>query len=69
LSISHEHPLRDRDVAVVVIDESGSEVHREQAYPEFVDPKAPSPSAISRWLLISLNHEGLAFGDKLQGRR
>jgi hypothetical protein len=30
---SHEHPLQDRDLAIVVIDESGSEVHREQVYP------------------------------------
>jgi hypothetical protein len=42
---SHEHPLRDRDLAIAVIDESGSEVHWEQVYPEFADPKAPSPSA------------------------
>jgi hypothetical protein len=36
---SHEHPLKDRDLAIVVIDESGSEVHREQVYPKVRGPE------------------------------
>jgi hypothetical protein len=29
----HEHPLKDRDLSITVIDESGSELHRERVYP------------------------------------
>lgn len=30
--LSHEHPVKDRDLSIVVLDESGSEVHRERVY-------------------------------------
>ena len=36
---SHEHPLKDRDLVIVVIDESGSEVHREQVFPSVLGPE------------------------------
>jgi hypothetical protein len=36
---SHEQPLKDRDLAIVVIDESGCEVHREQVYPNVRGPE------------------------------
>ena len=36
---SHEHPLKDPDLAIVVIDESGSEVHREQVFPSVRGPE------------------------------
>ena len=32
--LSHVHPLKDSDLSIVVVDESGSEVHREQVYPK-----------------------------------
>ena len=38
----HERPLKDRDLAIVIIDESGSEVHREQVYPKVQEPVATS---------------------------
>ncbi len=31
---NHEHPLKDPDLAIVAIDESGSEVHREASISE-----------------------------------
>jgi hypothetical protein len=30
---SHEHPLGDHDLAIVVIDESSNEIHRERVCP------------------------------------
>jgi hypothetical protein len=30
---SHEHPVKDPGLAIVVIDESGTEIHREPVYP------------------------------------
>lgn len=36
---SHEHPLEDRDLSIVVVDESGREVHREQVYPNVRGPE------------------------------
>jgi hypothetical protein len=41
----HKHPLEDRDLVMVVIDEAGSEIHREHVYPEFTIPNLQSPSA------------------------
>jgi hypothetical protein len=39
---SLEHPLKDRDLAIVVIDESGNEIHREQVYPAVRESAADS---------------------------
>jgi hypothetical protein len=32
-------PLKDCDLSIIVIDESGSEVHREQVYPNVHGPE------------------------------
>jgi hypothetical protein len=37
---SHDHPLKDRDLVIVVVDESGSEIHRQRVYPESAVPNA-----------------------------
>ena len=36
---SHEHPLEERDLSIVVVDESGCEVHREQVFPAVREPE------------------------------
>ena len=30
---SHQHPLKDSELVIAVIDESGAELHREAVYP------------------------------------
>jgi hypothetical protein len=45
---SHEHPLKDSDLAIVVIDESGSEVHRQQVYPNVRGPEVAITLSNSR---------------------
>ena len=37
---SHEHLVKDPNLAIIVVDESGSEIHREQVYPN------PLPTAL-----------------------
>jgi hypothetical protein len=44
----HEHLVRDPDLAIVVVDESGSEIHREQVYPNIRGSAASSLSTVGR---------------------
>ncbi len=37
-----EHPDKDRDLSIVVVEESGSEIYREQVYPNVRGPIATS---------------------------
>jgi hypothetical protein len=30
---SHEHPVKDSGLSIIVLDESGAEIHREHVYP------------------------------------
>ena len=36
--LSHEQPRKDPTLSIVVIDELGAEVHREQVYPDVQEP-------------------------------
>lgn len=36
--LRHDHRLKDRSLSIVVIDESGTEVHREPVYPGEAKP-------------------------------
>ena len=38
---SHERPVRDDNLFVVVVNESGAEIHREPVYPDATRPPAP----------------------------
>jgi hypothetical protein len=33
---SHEHPTRDRQLCIIVLNETGTEIHREPVYPDAV---------------------------------
>jgi hypothetical protein len=43
LRFSHEHPVKDPNLSIVVVDESGAEVHREQVYPNAREIRCHQP--------------------------
>jgi hypothetical protein len=36
--LSHEQPRKDPNLSIIVLDESGKEVHRERVYPDVQEP-------------------------------
>ena len=38
---SHEHPAKDHNLCVIVLNESGAEIHREPVYPDAIKPPPP----------------------------
>ena len=45
---SHEHLVKDPNLAIIVVDELGSEIHREQVYPTVRESAANSLKRVGR---------------------